>query len=103
VCRSQVDEDDSATDVTCETDHEVRYFCGNSNVVDFHSNKASAQFTLFAETATGRDIDTAATFVEQPALYNINGAKYAECVTSYINENGREVSINGKAQINREV
>ena len=60
----------------CTADHAVRYYCTNENVVGF----------AFTNSQTGE-------FTRQPALYDADGFKFAECETSFITPDGEVIEL----------
>ena len=62
----------------CTEDHEVRYYCSDGNVIGAHFN-----FNDDGEV------------INQPALYDSSGAKFATCETTFINDAGEVVTAGG--------
>ena len=65
----------------CTADHAVRYYCENENVVGF-------AFTN----------DQAGDFTKQPALYDADGFKFAECQTSFVTPDGEVIELVNESQ-----
>ena len=91
-CYADPDGDDGTTG-TCNTDHEVRYYCGN-NVIDWYADNHITHDVTYANSYFGKDIDMTTSLIHQPALYDAQGFKLAECSTNY-EENGVTKQIQG--------
>ena len=64
----------------------VRYYCGN-NVIDWYADNHITHDVTYTNSYFGKDIDMATSLIHQPALYDAQGFKLAECSTNY-EENG---------------
>ena len=63
-------------------DFQVRYYCGN-NVVDWYADLFITHDELYSDSYFVKDIDQTKSLIHQPALYDSQGLKLAECATSF--------------------
>ena len=64
------------------SDFKVRYYCGN-NVVDWYADLFITHEVPYSNSYFSKDIDQTKSLIHQPALYDSQGLKLAECATSF--------------------